>query len=67
MSELNFQVWFLDENFLLLKGKAGSHIWKKWSTKEFDKTGLRKEEILIIRGGNLDTRIDGSPDTSAEE
>ena len=51
---------FLDENFILLKGKAGPHIWKKWSTKEFDQIRLRKEAMPMIRGGGFDTRMAGS-------
>lgn len=39
---------FSDKNFILLKGKAGSHIWKKWKTKDFDKARLRKEEVPLI-------------------
>ena len=53
---------FLAENFILLKGKAGSHIWRKWSSKQFDKARLRKEEIPMIRGGGFDMRIGSHPD-----
>lgn len=56
---------FLDENFILLKSKRVPYLEKV--EQHFNKARLRKEEILMIRGGGFDMRIGSHPDTRTEE